>query len=67
MCGLKKYILYCDFIFGDVKQKDLLFGSNASPKGHLSDGGVAQSQSTCGAHTGPAWVPFLAWGWRDRD
>lgn len=31
-CRLKKHILYWDLIFGDVEQKDLLFGSNASPK-----------------------------------
>lgn len=28
-CRLKKHILYWDLIFGDVEQKDLLFGSNA--------------------------------------
>lgn len=40
---LKEYIVYRDFIFGDVEQKDLLFGPNASPKlDRLSDGGVVQ-------------------------
>lgn len=62
MCRLKKYILYQDFIFGDVEQKDLLFRPNASPKGQLD------KRWGCGSVVGHlysmhgTWVLFPALG-----